>query len=151
MLVVDVSSPHQSPRCGVWRVEKVWKFRLPTVSVGNPAAKRQLPFGSRKVLRQTLWTGQAKPQLTTLLFSDRLCSPHQLKATVGERGSRVSCQFTSSSTVCRTNSRSLCDQHPNSHQQCVRLVVLSDYGFVLSLLIGMQAGTRQQSNWVINA
>ena len=35
-----------SPRCGVWRVEKVRKFWLPTVSVDNPAAKRQLPFGS---------------------------------------------------------------------------------------------------------
>ena len=70
--IVVVSSPHQSPRCGVsrflsaqsttiplsvwsasispahwsrkstWRVEKVRKFWLPT---GDPAAKRQLPFG----------------------------------------------------------------------------------------------------------
>ena len=23
----------------------MWKFSLPTMSVGNPAAKRQLPFG----------------------------------------------------------------------------------------------------------
>ena len=44
--VVVVSSPHQSPRCGVWRVDKVWKFWLPAMSVGNPATKRQLPFGS---------------------------------------------------------------------------------------------------------
>ena len=43
-LVVVVSSPHQSPRCCVWRVEKVWKFWLPTVPVGDLAAKRQLPF-----------------------------------------------------------------------------------------------------------
>ena len=28
------------------RVEKVWKLWLPTVSVGDPAAKRLLPFGS---------------------------------------------------------------------------------------------------------
>ena len=48
--VVVVSSPHQSPRCGVWRVEKVWKFWLPTMSVGNPATKRQLPFGSIALL-----------------------------------------------------------------------------------------------------
>ena len=46
ILVVVVSSPHQSPRCGVLQVEKGWKFWLPTVSVGDPAAKRQLPFGS---------------------------------------------------------------------------------------------------------
>ena len=46
VVVVVVSSPHQSPRCGAWRVEKVWKFWLPTVSVGDPASKRQLPFGS---------------------------------------------------------------------------------------------------------
>ena len=46
-VVVVVSSTHQSPRCDIWRVEKVWKFWLPTMSVGNPAAKRQLPFGSR--------------------------------------------------------------------------------------------------------
>ena len=43
---VVVCSPHQSPRCGVLRVEKVWMFWLPTMSSGNPAAKRQLPFGS---------------------------------------------------------------------------------------------------------
>ena len=47
VVVVVVSSPSQSPRCGVRRVEKVWKFWLPTMSVGNPAAKRQLPFGSQ--------------------------------------------------------------------------------------------------------
>ena len=47
--VVVVSSPHQSPRCGVCRVGKVWKFWLPTVSVGNPAAKWQLPFGSYNI------------------------------------------------------------------------------------------------------
>ena len=41
-LVVVISSPHQSPRCCVWRVEKVWKFWLPTMSAGNPAAKRRL-------------------------------------------------------------------------------------------------------------
>ena len=45
-VVVVVSSPHQSSRCDVWRVDKVWKFWLPTMSAGNPAAKRQLPFGS---------------------------------------------------------------------------------------------------------
>ena len=39
-VVVVVSSPHQSPWCGVWRVEKVRKFRLPTESVGNPTANR---------------------------------------------------------------------------------------------------------------
>ena len=46
IVVVVASSPHQSPRCGVRRVEKDWKFWLPTMSVGNPATKRQLPFGS---------------------------------------------------------------------------------------------------------
>ena len=45
-VVAVASSPHQSPRCGVCRVEKVWKFWLPTMSAGNPAVKRQLPFGS---------------------------------------------------------------------------------------------------------
>ena len=39
-LVVVVSSPHQSPRCCGRRVGKVWKFWLPTMSVGNPATKR---------------------------------------------------------------------------------------------------------------
>ena len=48
--VVVVYSPHQSPRCGVLRVEKVWKFWLPTMSVGNPAAMRQLQFGSAFVV-----------------------------------------------------------------------------------------------------
>ena len=52
VLVVVVSSPHQSPRCGVWRVEKDWKLWLPTVSVGDPAAKRQLPFGLNSQLRE---------------------------------------------------------------------------------------------------
>ena len=46
IVVVVVSSPHQSPRCGVLRVEKVWKFLLPTMSAGNPAAMWQLQFGS---------------------------------------------------------------------------------------------------------
>ena len=41
---VVVNSPRQSPICGVSRVEKVWKLWLQTMSVGNPAAKRQLPF-----------------------------------------------------------------------------------------------------------
>ena len=46
VVVAVVSLSHQLPRCGVCRVEKVWRFWLPTVSVGDPAAKRQLPFGS---------------------------------------------------------------------------------------------------------
>ena len=46
VVVVVVWSPHISPRCWVWRVETSWKLWLPTVSVGDPAAKRQLPFGS---------------------------------------------------------------------------------------------------------
>ena len=41
-----VNSADQSTRCDVWWVEKVWKLWLPTVSDGDPAAKRQLPFGS---------------------------------------------------------------------------------------------------------
>ena len=46
VVVVVVWSLHKSPRCWVWRVETSWKNWLPTVSVGDPAAKRQLPFGS---------------------------------------------------------------------------------------------------------
>ena len=49
-VVVVVSSPHQSSRCGVWRVEKVWKFWLPAMSAGNPAAKKQLPLAWSLVL-----------------------------------------------------------------------------------------------------
>ena len=47
VVVVVTSSPHQSSKCGVWRVEKVRKFWLPIMSECNPAAKRQLPFGSQ--------------------------------------------------------------------------------------------------------
>ena len=49
-VVVVVSSPHQSPRCGVRGVEKDWKFWLSAMSVGDPAAKRQLPFGTSFLL-----------------------------------------------------------------------------------------------------
>ena len=48
-VVVVVSSPHQSPWCGVLRVEKFWKFWLPTMTVGNPAAMTQLSFGSTRL------------------------------------------------------------------------------------------------------
>ena len=34
------------PKKAIRRIEKVRMFWLPTVSVGDPAAKRQLPFGS---------------------------------------------------------------------------------------------------------
>ena len=46
---VVVSSPHQSPRCGAWRVEKAWKFWLPTMSVGNPP--RRGNFHSEQVVK----------------------------------------------------------------------------------------------------
>ena len=45
-LVVVASSPHQSPRCLASFDENVLNFWLSTVLVGDPAAKRQLPFGS---------------------------------------------------------------------------------------------------------
>ena len=57
VVVVVVSSPHESPRCGVRRVEKVWTFWLPTMSVGNPAAKRQLPFRSVTASHQNMSGG----------------------------------------------------------------------------------------------
>ena len=70
VVVVVVSSPHQSPRCGVWRVEKGWKFWLPTVSAGDPATKRQLPFGSCSCGRCYHWIYQRESALSKLLYAD---------------------------------------------------------------------------------
>ena len=63
--VVVVSSPHQSPRCGVWRVEKVFKVWLLT---GNPTAKRQLSFWLSKDHRRMRKTVSRRAEISVALI-----------------------------------------------------------------------------------
>ena len=46
------ASAAQPPKKAILRAYKVQKFWLPSVSVGDPAEKRQLPFGSCQMRRQ---------------------------------------------------------------------------------------------------